>query len=35
VAHVLINGQSSDVVSDLPNKSDSGLMDWLSDLLDD
>jgi hypothetical protein len=37
VAHVLINGQSGDVVSDLPNKSDSGsgLMDWLSDLLDD
>jgi hypothetical protein len=36
-AHVLINGQSGDVVSDLPNKSasGSGLMDWLSDLLDD
>ena len=37
VTHVLINGQSGDVVSDLPNKSASGfgLMDWLSDLLDD
>lgn len=37
VVHVLINGQSGDVASDLPNKSDSGsgLMDWLSDLLND
>jgi DNA-directed RNA polymerase subunit RPC12/RpoP len=36
-AHVLINGQSGDVTSDLPNKSasGSGLMDWLSDLLVD
>jgi len=37
LAHVLINGQSGNVVSSLPNKSTSGsgFLDWLSDLLDD